>query len=554
MRTRSIPMRPRVPWLGLALALVSLSASSRPADAPDLILLNGKIFTSDASRPYVQALAIRGEHVVATGDSATISALAGSRTRRIDLGGHVVIPGINDAHNHLSVVPADEVGLDLPAFNPDWAQLRLALAAKAAATPPGTLLTADVADRIFNDLEVNRDSLDQVTRDHPVILTTLTGHAEIDNSAGLERAGIRADTPDPLGGRYERDAGGRLTGTVREYAVLQADRNLANATPDAAASKQLHDTLTQAAQWGITTIQDMSNVIDPARAVRLLEQIPTPIRIRVMRMPMTTPAGRDTQEGRTLPPHPTPMISVTGTKWLLDGVPLEFTLDPRGSHKGWRGLPSFDELWRGLPRLFGDAEMTAMLQESLRENDPLLLHVSGYPAAAAMLRLMEESGGARVWAGKRVRFEHGDGLFPDLIPLAKTLGIVVVQNPTHFAVLGEDVQKLGQPVRSLLEAGIPVALGSDGPTNPYLNIMLAVTHPHQHSEGITREQAVIAYTRGSAYAEFTEREKGTLEPGKLADLAVLSQDIFTVPLPELPKTQSVLTLVGGKTVYDARAL
>jgi predicted amidohydrolase YtcJ len=109
-------------------------------------------------------------------------------------------------------------------------------------------------------------------------------------------------------------------------------------------------------------------------------------------------------------------------------------------------------------------------------------------------------------------------------------------------------------LRSLLAAGIPVALGSDGPMNPYLNIMLACMHPSNPPEAITREQAVIAYTLTSAYAEFQEKEKGSLEPGKLADLAVLSQDIFSVPFPDLPKTESVLTLVGGKIAYDAKVV
>src|SRR5262249_2567627 len=111
-----------------------------------------------------------------------------------------------------------------------------------------------------------------------------------------------------------------------------------------------------------------------------------------------------------------------------------------------------------------------------------------------------------------------------------------------------------QPMRSLLDAGIPLALGSDGPNNPYLNIMLATTYPGKSREAITREQAVIAYTLTAAYSEFADKDKGSLEPGKFADLAVLSQDIFSVPPPELPKTESVLTMVGGKIVYDAKAL
>jgi predicted amidohydrolase YtcJ len=546
-------MKSHMPWIGLVLALASLSANSQ-RNAPDLILVNGKVFTSDAAHPYVEALAIRGERIVAVGSSDVIGALAGNRTRRIDLAGRVVIPGLNDAHDHLAVEPKDLVEVTTRNFNPDWAELRAALAAKAASTPAGTLLEAGFADKVFNDLSVNRDSLDAVTADHPVALITFTGHAWILNSAGLERAGIHADVADPQGGRFERDTAGLLTGVLREYAALDAERNLADATSDADAKRSLRETLEHAAAWGITTIQDMSNEMAPERAVRLLEALPTPIRVRVMRMPGTTPAGRNVEEGRGVPAHPSALITVTGTKWMLDGVPLEFTFDARGSHKGWRDLPSADELERVLPLTFPEAEMQAMLRETLRDNDSLLLHVSGYPAARAMLQQMEASGGPPVWASRRVRFEHGDGLFPDLIPQAKALGIVVVQNPTHFAVLGEDVQKVAQPVRSLLAAGIPVALGSDGPLNPYLNIMLAVTHPHQHSEGITREQAVIAYTRGSAYAEFAETDKGTLEPGKLADLAVLSQDIFTVPLPELPKTKALLTLVGGKVAYDAGQL
>ena len=109
-------------------------------------------------------------------------------------------------------------------------------------------------------------------------------------------------------------------------------------------------------------------------------------------------------------------------------------------------------------------------------------------------------------------------------------------------------------MRSLLNAGIPVALGSDGPMNPYLNIMLATIDPDRPAEAMTREQAVIAYTLTSAYAEFAEKDKGSLEPNKLADLAVLSQDIFAVTPPELPKTESLLTLVGGKIVYDAKVV
>lgn len=160
-----------------------------------------------------------------------------------------------------------------------------------------------------------------------------------------------------------------------------------------------------------------------------------------------------------------------------------------------------------------------------------------------------------------MRIEHGDGLLPDLAARARDLGVIVVQNPTHLALGEVWVKRFGidranqmQPLRSLMSAGIPLALGSDGPRNPYLNIMLAATYPGKPNEAITREQAVVAYTLTSAYAEFTEKDKGSLEAGKLADLAVLSQDIFKVPSDSLPKTESILTLVSGKIIYDARVV
>jgi hypothetical protein len=148
-------------------------------------------------------------------------------------------------------------------------------------------------------------------------------------------------------------------------------------------------------------------------------------------------------------------------------------------------------------------------------------------------------------------------LMPDLIPRAAALGVVVVQNPAHFTLRDDLLARLGaeraksvQPMKSLLDAGIPIALGSDGPINPFLNILFATTHPANPPEALSREQAVAAYTNGSAFAEFAERDKGRLMPGALADLAVLSADVFTAPPPQLPAIVSLLTLVGGMPAHD----
>lgn len=503
----------------------------------------------------MQALAIRGERIVATGASDKIRALAGAATRKIDLDGRTVIPGINDAHIHLGIHPADWIQLQFEGPDPSRSELEVAI----LRAPKGAGIFADIGLNILFDSAVKRASLDHVAPDRPVILTTLTGHASIVNSAALTFAGIHDGQPDPLGGRYEKSADGRLTGVLREYAARQLGRTLTDKTSNVDALSELRDKFAEFAQLGITSIQDMSNEIAPEHCVALLKQLPTSVRVRVIRMPGTTPKGRSTQEGRSLPSHPAPLITVSGMKWFLDGVPLENTFELRQRVAG-RPLKGVEQGVAELGMIFPKTELTAMLQESFLSNDQLLLHVTGYPAAAAMLDAMQANGGKKVWAGRRVRFEHGDGLFPDLVPRVKEFGIVVVQNPAHLNAKamapqlfqGRPVQK-SQPLRSLLEAGIPVALGSDGLLNPYLNILLASTHPDRPSEAITREQAVIAYTATSAYAEFV-KDKGTLEPGKLADLAVLSQDIFTVPVHALPKTESILTVVGGKVVYDAGVL
>lgn len=537
-------------------AVLAISAFVAQQAAPDLILFDGKVFTSDVAHPYVQALAIRGERIVATGDTDKIMALAGPQTKKIDLGGRTVVPGINDAHNHVEVSPADTVDLQFESPDPTWTEVKRALATPAVArAPKGAFVRAYLGPSAWKDPEVTRDALDKLVPDHPVILF-VTEHAAILNSAALDRLGIREHQANPLGGRYERSADGRLTGVLREYASLLAVRKLADLTSEADALAELRKTLSAAARWGITSIQDMSNAMTPKRCVALLEKVPTPIRVRVMRMPGTTPAGRDIQEGRPVPRSSNPLITVSGTKWMLDGTPLERTFERRDAGQHRAGM-SFETLFSDLALTFPSAEIEKMLRESLQDNDQLMVHVFGYNSAAAMLDAMQATGGKRVWAGRRVRFEHGDGLFPDLIPLVKEMGVVVVQNPSHLNVAtifpGLFLEH-AQPLRSLLAAGIPVALGSDGPTNPYLNIMLASLHPNRPSEAITREQAVIAYTLTSAYAEFAEKDKGSLEPGKLADLAVLSQDIFTVPVRELPKTVSVLTMVGGKVVYDSGVL
>ena len=290
------------------LALCSVFASSyAPAQvmSPDTILIRGKIFTGIESRPYVEALAIRGERVVATGDTRTIAATAGPKTNVIDLHGAIAIPGINDAHHHFQLGPP-EVDVDLHTMEPTWAQVKEGVVDAIAKNPPHSLISVAIGFHIFGDPSIDRDVLDQIAPNNPVSLGTFTGHAVILNTAGLRFYHIAEDQPDPLGGRFERDAKGRLTGTVREYALMNIERAAADRVPDSEAILQLRQQLADEARYGVTSIQELSVLMSPARAVSLLKAVPAQIRVRVVRMPGTPRlAGTLQRERVCLPTLPT---------------------------------------------------------------------------------------------------------------------------------------------------------------------------------------------------------------------------------------------------------
>ena len=213
-------------WKWKAVLVVCLAAGTVATlvcgqeSIPDLILFNGKIFTSDVAHPYVQALAIRGERIVATGETDKIRTLAGPQTKQIDLAGRTVIPGINDAHYHLGVTPSNEFYLRFKSPDPTLAEVSGAIVAALPQTHEGTIIYGLIGPAAYPDLQLNRDFLDELVHDRPIILQTVSGHAAVLNSAALTKFGIPDGKTDPLGGRYERNPDGRLTGVLREYAAL----------------------------------------------------------------------------------------------------------------------------------------------------------------------------------------------------------------------------------------------------------------------------------------------------------------------------------------------
>jgi len=521
----------------VALVPVAVLAQS----APDVIIHHAKIFTGDPAHRFAEAVAIRDNKIVAVGTNAAITAMANDKTNSVDAGGRVVVPGFNDAHTHQGPRPEGfTLSIDQDAT---WPLVSAALANAADENPDDIWIYGTIGPKLLADPAVTAQALDKVAGHRKVILNEWTGHGTIMNGEAMNALRIRDTAVDPAGGSFERDASHHLTGKMFEYAGWAAERRLADSVSDGDAIDQLKTWSDQALGFGITSIQNMS-MGSLTRYEKVERHGPAPIRIRMIRIPVSETAARDTSEGATLPvtSRERPLSIISGTKWILDGTPVEQGAAVRTPYPG-----TTDKMGK---LNFSPDELKVIMKEAFDSKEQTLLHVAGDRTAAAVFDAMRAVGPAEEWRKKRVRFEHGDGLHPDLIALAKEFGVVVVVNPAHVMARSAYPKGPYMPAKSLLKAGIPLAIGSDGPMNTGLNLMLVTTMPGNASEAITREEAVDAYTRGGAFAEFAENDKGTIAAGKLADIAVLSQDIFTVPADALPDTQSVLTMVDGKIAFD----
>lgn len=548
MHQRALPLR----FLPALIAIFLFAAPLWARHQPDIVLFNGKIFTVDPGRPWAEALAIRGSRIVAVGDDEDVMALAGSSTQSFDLGGRTVVPGFNDAHLHLGVgLPRLSLPpIDVPGPGPTLDQALDQVAQAVAIAEPGEPILGLIGEVALFDPAAERATIDAVAPDNPVILVTWSSHSAIVNTATLVAAGIAEDEPDPFGGSYSRYPGTDIVnGVVNEYALFGLFRFLRAAVPDEILTAQFEAFTALAAQVGVTSVQEMTIGLTRERSVAVLAAADLKVRMRVM----CTPLALD--EPCRRPRHlRSRRLTFSGVKWLLDGTPIERSAALRAPYADFPGNGNVNVT---------DTELTRLVRRSLfgrPVRDQLLTHVVGDRAIDEALEELRSAAPPFIWRLLRPRFEHGDLLHPEQIDLARRLGVIVVQNPTHLALdlvpsLGAERAAAAQPFKSLLDAGVTLALGSDGSLpNPFVDLFFAVFHPFHPLEALSVEEAVTAYTRGSAKAEFEEWRKGSLKPGYLADLAVLSQDIFTIPPPLIPETTSLLTVVGGEIVWDAGAI
>lgn len=498
----------------LLIAFPSLAQTNEPAT---LILVNGRIFTGDPADFFVDAVAVSGNKIIAVGTTEQIQRLADVRTRVVDLGRRTAIPGINDAHLHPGIAPAFRLDLGP---DPSLDNVRTAVAAAAEESPQDLIIAVTVGPAIINNPNITGRTLDNMAVNRRIILTSFTGHGMILSSAARILLGVADDAPDPEGGWFGRDADGKVNGRAFEYAQYPLERRFFDLATDDEVAQVVEAFGQELLRFGITSIQAMP-LLSEERFIQAYNTARIPVRLRVMDLPLSQ-ADRIT-------------AGTKGVKWILDGTPIERGAALRRTRysDGSQGKLNFTDI-RPLLKIAANAGGQA------------LLHAAGDATVSQVLTTLRGITPALV----RPRIEHGDGLQKDQFSLAKGVGVVIVQNPTHFPFRNAyPNNEAYMPAKSLLTAGIPLAFGSDGPLNPYLGIMLAIDRT-EDSEELTREEAVIAYTHGSAFAESLERQKGRISVGMLADIAVLSQDIFQVPLASLPDTRSVMTIINGRIEHS----
>ena len=543
----------------LALAM-TLSASPTGAPVADLVLLSARIWTGDPARPEAQALAVRGGRILAVGSDGEISKLRGPGTAVIDARGRRVVPGLIDAHTHMTTGGLNLLALDLRRTK-DEAAFTRQLADYARGKPPGIWLTDGAWDheQWASHRLPTKALLDPATGDHPTCLSRQDGHIMICNSLALKLAKITRDTPDPPGGVIARDASGEPTGLLKDSAMDAVFDVRPPRTP-AELAEGLRAAMKEAARVGVTSVQDLQG--DPSTLdawEKLRDSGELTVRVN-FRPPLSEwEKARD----RRASMRNDEWLRIGGVKGFSDGALgaatallfEPFTDDPK--NKGvWAAeaipLARFEERVAGADR--------AGLQVEI--------HAIGDRANAEILDLFQRVAKRNGPRDRRFRIEHAQHLRAAEIPRFGAEGVIPSMQPYHAIDdgrwadkrLGRERNKGTYAFRSLLDAKARLAFGSDwdvAPLSPVLGIFAAVTRrtidgknpqgwvPEQR---ITVGEALRAYTSGAAYAAFEEKEKGSLEPGKLADFVILSADPLSVNPEEIEKIEVEKTVVGGKVV------
>ena len=556
---------------------VAIMQAQEPAAKPkaDAIYIHGNVYTGLPISPAypeikrAQAIAVRGDRIQAVGEEADILKLKGPETEVINLAGHFVMPGFNDAHLHLASAGFERQSVDLVGVK-SLSEFRERIRARVATAAPGEWIVGGGWDQTLWPVKElpSRWDIDEVTTDHPVFLNRVDGHIAVANTRALQLASITLASRDPDGGKIDRDSSGQPTGILRETAKEAVEVVIPKPTHDQR-RQAIEAALRDVAQWGVTSIQDYSTWED----FQIYEEIEHDGKLtaRISEwLPFNDPM--DTLEAhRAEHPRSDNMLHTGMLKGFMDGSLGSHTaalLEPYSDEPKNSGLPQYEQ-----------AKLNEMAKERIEAGFQMGFHAIGdkgvqmaldaYAVAekdAKEKKIKAANGGDDY----RLRIEHAQVTTPLQIAKFKELKVIASMQPSHLLTdMNWAMDRLG-PKRAahsyawadFLKKGVPLAFGTDypvEPVTPFRGLYAAVTRASEDGkkqyfpeEKLTMEQAIAAYTTGSAFAEFEEKQKGLIAPGMLADFVELDRDVTSVASPKILGTKVLRTVVGGKTVYQAK--
>ena len=548
---------------GLGLAACGSSPEGSGAGTADLIVTGGKVITMDPSQPEAEAIAVRGDRILAIGSTDDISNIADASTQRVDATGQTVTPGFIDAHSHpLLAQTATGVNVDLRKID----DVKTALAMKASDTPPGHWVRGYMYDdtKFEEERPLNRADIDEAVSGHPVIVEHRGGHTAVVNSRALELAGITMDTPDPRDGKFYRE-NGEFTGKVAEHAV---DRFHEVGTWPVMDRKTRQEgariSLLSMAAAGLTSTTDSLGGYDELTAYQDARAAGELV-VRISFMPY----GGDNYSGNAVyegmkragirSGFGDDMIRIGAVKYWSDGSASERTM-------------SMSTPYEGRPDDYGILTMTqeeidAVVDDAVAHGFRIGIHANGDVAIDMVMNAYERVLKNHDGENPRYRIEHCSLVNEDLIARIKGAGVIPTPFYTYAHFHGNKWPEYGEEKmetmfahRSFLDAGIPVAPASDytpGPFEPMMALQSMVTRKDVlgrvwgPSQRISVAEAMHICTVNGAYASFEEDIKGSLTVGKLADLVILEEDPHDVDPDAIKDIKVVRTVMGGGTVYEA---
>ena len=539
----------------------------------DLVLFHGKIWTENPKQPEVEAVAIQGNRILGVGDSESILKLAGPKARVVDLKGRRVVPGFNDAHVHFYMGGDGITSVQLlGAVSAE--EFRKRIAAFARTRPKGEwILNGNWDHERWTPANLPTHQLiDDVTNDNPVFVNRSDGHMCLANALAMELAGVDKNTKDVPGGIIVRDADGNPTGIFKDAAKSLIERAQPHPSMEhilsalkAAQDYATENGVTSVQDMGVFTAQGVDTMADVIRGYQTLEKRGE-LHVRVSTHLPLVDWKRLASVG---------IMADFGTEKLQVGALKSFADGSLGSTTAWffepysdapntSGIPS--------PELLHPDKMYEEMRKADKAGLQLAVHAIGDRAIRAILDMFERLEREEGISDRRLRIEHAQHLSPADIPRFAKLQVIASVQPYHAIDDGRWADKRVGPervnttyaFRSLLDSGAVLAFGSDwfvAPMNPLVGIYAAATrrtldgkHPNGWvpQQKISVAEAVHAYTMGSAYASLEDGIKGSIEPGKLADLAVLSDDIFHVDLVEIQNAKIQMTIFNGKIIFERK--